>query len=89
MSTSDEKVEAVLKALENVNYKWRTISGMSKETGLSAEEVLEVLRSSSGKIVKRSVPSAEGGDQFTTREHFRKKANALQKVLGAIKNRAV
>jgi len=88
MTAHDEEVQAVLKALENEKYKWRTIDGISQETGLSAEQVLEVLSSSSDKIVKSSIPSPEGKSLFTTRKHFRKSANTFEKVMSAIKNRS-
>jgi hypothetical protein len=88
MATRDENVQLVLKALENPKYKWRTIGGVSQETGLSADQVLEVLGSPSDKIVKSSIPSPEGKSLFTTREHFRKSASTFEKVLSAIKNRS-
>jgi len=88
MGTYDENVQVVLKALENAKYKWRTIDGVSQETGLSADKVLEALGSLSDKVVQSSVPSRDGKKLFTTREHFRKSASTFDKLLGAIRNRS-
>ncbi len=88
MSISEKKIKAVMKALENEKFKWRTIDGVSKETGLSTDQVIDVLGGASDKIVRSSIQSPEGKALFTTRENFRKKSSAVERILGAIKNRA-
>jgi len=40
---SDEKSGKVIKALLNERYTWRYLEGISKESGLSREESLEIL----------------------------------------------
>lgn len=89
MSISADQIKAVLEALGNENFDWRTIDGVSKETGLSIEEVIDALNAASDKIVKSPDQSPDGKELFASREHFRKKASTLDKILGAIKNRAV
>jgi hypothetical protein len=88
MSISKNQIKAVLEALENEKFKWRTIDGVIQETGLSTEQVIDALGAASDKIVKSSILSPEGQGLFTTREHFRKKSSTFEKLLGAIKNRA-
>ena len=78
----------VLKALENPNYKWRTINGVAKETGLNPELVQNVINSNSDMIVRSSVQSTEGEDLYTTRKHFQQEIPVIDRLLGAIKNRA-
>ena len=70
MSISDDEIKSVLKALENDKFEWRTIEGVSKETGLSSDQVIDALDAASDKIVKSSIPSLEGKALFATRGHF-------------------
>src|SRR5687767_11514078 len=64
--------DAVFRALENDKYRWRTLSGLVAETGLPIEKVLDVLARNRGQIVKSALPSVDGDDLYTTRDHFRK-----------------
>lgn len=89
MSISEDQIKAVLKALGNEKFNWRTIDGVSQETGLSAEQIIAALNAASDKIVKSSSRSPDGKALFATREHFRKNAGTFEKLLGAIKNRAM
>ena len=81
-------VAAVLNALAKPQFKWRTIAGVAKETGLANELVMQALGEATDRIVRSSVPSSDGQDLYTTREHFRNKASFGERLLGAIKNRA-
>ena len=82
-------IPAVLAALAKPEFKWRTIGGIAKETGLSRDVVLQVINVVADKIIKSSVPSSDGQELYTTREHFREKGSVGERLLGAIKNRAV
>jgi dihydroorotate dehydrogenase (NAD+) catalytic subunit len=82
--------DRLLRALSSPKFEWRTIRGLTKETGLSAKQV-EVLMgrlSDNDKIVKSSNVSSEGLALFTSREHFRQKGSIFEKVLGVLHNRA-
>ena len=50
MTTNFDSVQeqAVKTALENPNYRWRTVEGVANETGLSAETVEAVNPEKSG-----------------------------------------
>jgi hypothetical protein len=87
MSFTEQELDAVISALENPNYKWRTVRGIGKESGLSPETVLEILSKRKDIIVQSSIPSMDGEDLYTTREHYREFASAGQKLLGALRNR--
>ncbi len=86
---TDSAVSAVLAALAKPEFKWRTIGGVVKDTGLAHDVVLKVIGLTADKIIKSSVPSSEGQELYTTREHFREKASVGERLLSAIKNRAV
>ncbi len=86
-----EKSQAVLQALNAPKYDWRTVRGISLETGLDAAEVIDILAqlSEDDQVVKSNVPSKEGVDLYTARQRFREKGKFGEKLLGAIRNRAV
>lgn len=86
-----ESVIRVCKALENPDYKWRTASGIAKETELSEILVTDALNrlADQGALVKLPMPSRDRGDLFTTRRHFRETASFSEKLLGVLKNRVV
>jgi hypothetical protein len=86
MTTTKEKVKTVLDALEQPGYSWRTISGIQRQTGLSLEELLQSLEVLRDRLVRAEVPG--GHTLYSTREHSRKHARTVDKLLGAIKNRA-
>lgn len=87
MSFSEKKLDAVIAALENPGYQWRTVSGVAKEAGVSEATVLEIISLNRDRIVQSSVPSTKGEDLYTTRKHYREFASPIQKIFGAVKNR--
>lgn len=81
-------VQAVLAALSNPKFQWRTVAGVAAETSLPRDTVADVIAREIGKtIVVAPVPSPEGATLFSTREHVRKTASVAQKLVGAFKNR--
>ena len=83
-----QEEEQVFKALENPKYEWRTIDGIVKETGLSEDEVIKIIKKFDGLIIKSSIPSIDGKSLFTTRSKFRKKQPVFKQVYSIFKNRA-
>lgn len=83
----DDVVKAVIQALENPRFNWRTIQGISEETSLSRDVVIEALSRVAEIIVKSPGAADDGSDLFTTRDHFRKEGGVTAKFMGAIKNR--
>jgi hypothetical protein len=86
---ADQTVSTVLTALAKREFRWRTVAGVAKETGLAQELVIRALSAAADRIIKSSVPSVDGEDLYTTREHFRESASPGEKLRGAIKNRAL
>ena len=89
MSTQFDSLQeqAVKDALENPNYRWRTVEGVASETGIPTQTIEAVIRKNIETVVKSSIPSTKGEALYTTRSHFLKKASLGEKLLGAIKNR--
>lgn len=83
-----EGIERVVVALENPNFRWRTVRGIAKETGLSEDAVLVALTAIQNWVIRSSIPSARGEDLYTTREHFKKSGSFLERLRGVILNRA-
>jgi hypothetical protein len=81
----DHKIK-IFNALERPDYDWRTLNGICSETGLPAEEVIEVIKTSP-EVVESTRPSTTGESLFTTRAHFRSTAPATDRLIGAFKNR--
>jgi len=78
---------AVLKALEDEQYDWRTIKGLVKSTGATEPEVLSVLNSLSDQVVRSQ--DADGRSLFTTREHYQKTHGLGDKILSALADRII
>lgn len=77
----------VFDALENKDYKFRTIQGVVKATGLTEPEVVEVLLMAKSDIVTAYRKSSSGESLITTRKHYREKSTLTEKVIGAVINR--
>lgn len=87
-SPQDAVQEMVLKALSNPKYRWRTIEGVAKETGLDPGIVRAAIAQAIGNtVVEAPVPSASGAPLFSTREHVLETATFGQRLAGAFKNR--
>jgi hypothetical protein len=84
----NDEIQAVISALGETKYKWRTISGISKETGISAEKIQEIITSNPEHIIQSSALSPEGEALFTTREKHQKETSTWSRIGLAIRNRA-
>jgi hypothetical protein len=82
----DEKGKQVMSALENPKYDWRTVEGISQETGIDPSEVSLILNSNPN-VVQSSVPDKSGRPLFTTRNHYSKTQNIANRILSAFSDR--
>ena len=80
--------ERVISALNDTNYKWRTISGIAKSTGIPADKVKRILSENGGSIIQSSALSPAGETLFTTRERHNKESSTWSKISSALRNRA-
>ena len=83
----DEEWKEIKKSLENPNYKWRTIDGVAKATGLDSVTVVSSLSNYSDIIVKSSIPSKDGKDLYTTRDHYEETSSTFSLFISSLKNR--
>ena len=87
-SSAQRERELAFEALENPAFEWRTISGISEETGLAPEAVARVLAKYSDEIVRSRKVTKDSRALYTTRERFRDVASPWSVIRGALRNRA-
>lgn len=87
-SISPADVERVIDAMENPEYRWRTVRGIAADANLDAGTVLEILAALGEWVICSSTQSETGEDLYTTRNHFRKTASLWERVRGVLLNRA-
>ncbi|MGB0743040.1 MAG: hypothetical protein ACPGSB_00810 [Opitutales bacterium] len=87
-SNTEEAKTKVLNALEKEGYRWRTLAGIAKETGLPVHQVKHIIFNDlSGDVVRASVRSKGGKQLFTTKRHYLKNSTPKQKFRAAFSNR--
>lgn len=79
--------EKIKKALENPNFKWRTLEGVAKETGYGFTTVVSSLSTHSDQVVKSTIPSTTGQELYTTRDHYLQKSTLWERFESAITNK--
>lgn len=85
---SSPVAQAVLAALSNPKFRWRTIGGVAAETSLRRNTVPDVIaREICKTVVVAPAPSTEGATPFATREPVRKTAFVAKKPIGTFENR--
>jgi hypothetical protein len=88
MGHSPEELERVLQALNNERFKWRTLKGIVRESGLEPDTVMTVIRCNENLIAQSSVLSSKGDELFTSRSNLSSSDNTMTRLLGAFKGRA-
>jgi hypothetical protein len=81
-----EEWAKIKEALENPKFKWRTIEGITKDTGIDKALVVGIISKHEDDIVKSSIPSKMGEGLFTTRNRYKELATPWQKIKSAIRN---
>jgi len=86
-TTVDLRV-ALIKALEDEQYDWRTIPGLCKSLGTTPNEILPVLNSmAEGTIVRTTAD--DGRALYTTLAHYEKTHGFGTKLLSALADKVV
>lgn len=85
----DNEWQSIKQALENPNFKWRTISGVAKETGLPPITIVNSLSQHVDYVIRSSIPSTNGEDLFTTREHYQEKSTLWDRIENIITNKVI
>ena len=78
---------SVLQALEDSRYEWRTIDGISQQTGIPAEKVQETLEKLPTEVVRSSIPDESGRNLYTTRKHYRDTHGLGTRILNALSDK--
>ena len=88
-TSTEQDISAVMKALEKPEFEWRTVNGIANDAGLEQEQVQKALVAVADRVVRSAQPTTDGQQLYTTRDRFRVAASIGEKILGAIKNRAM
>ena len=80
----DDK-EQVLAALANPKFEWRTVDGVSRDTQLSPDRVLQVIEAMPDLVIRSRSPDAQGRALYTTREHYKETHSSLSRLLYQLK----
>lgn len=86
----DENGQRVVRALENPQYDWRTIDGISEETGLdrwTVASIIQFLPNVNVEVVQSSIPDKRGRPLFTTRKHYLERRSFVNRLLTAFSDR--
>lgn len=82
-----EPEQQIVGALEDSRYEWRSIEGISNQTGLSQAQVRRILEQMGNAIVRSSVPDDEGRSLYTTRQHYRATHGIGARLVDALADR--
>ncbi len=87
--TLDEDGHKVVRALENPKWDWRTIDGISEETGIDRPKVVMILTFLPNlvDVVQSSKPDRNGSALFTTRKHYNSRRNLANRILSTFSDR--
>jgi hypothetical protein len=75
-----EDKERVLAALANPSYSWRTVEGVSRETGLDPARVLQIIEGVPDLVIRSRISDAQGRALYATREHYRKTHSSIERL---------
>lgn len=84
----DDKIEdKVKKAFENTKYEWRTVKGISIESKVPQELVLEYISQHGDELVKSSARNSDGEPLYTSRSNYRNKTSIGSRLSSVLRNR--
>ena len=76
--------EIVVAALEDPRYDWRTLDGVSEQTGLLRAQVRRIVENLGDLVVRSSIPDEEGRALYTTRKHYNSTHGVGARLLNAL-----
>ena len=84
----DDKIEdKIKKAFENTKYEWRTVKGISIESNVSQELVLDYISIHGDELVKSSARNSDGEPLYTSRTNYRNKTSIGSRLSSVLRNR--
>ena len=81
-----DDIAKVLQALSSSNYTWRTVEGVSKETGIAPPLVLQIVESMPDKVIRSRIPDPQGTPLYTSREHYKETHSPLERLFYQIRS---
>ena len=84
--TDSEARDLIIKSINKSAYRWRTSDGISKDSGLPAQQVLDILDGSDAFVRSRN-GNATGAALFTTAEKYKSGTPLSQRILSALTNK--
>ncbi len=85
MDERDAK-EKILTAIRESKYVWRTVKGISDDTGITPETIVHLLETADG-FLRAYRPNPKGQTLYTTTEKYRRDAPWTQKLMDALTNK--
>ena len=70
----------LFEALEDSKWEWRTISALSRATGMSQEDTRRVLRKYPVLIRQSVIPGPNGEDLYTLHRRYFERQSIVEKV---------
>jgi hypothetical protein len=87
-AVAQNSAEAVLAALHDKRYNWRTLDGLAADTGLEPVAVEDILEKQlSDKVIRASVQDDKGRSLFTARDRYRESRGLLGRLLTALSDK--
>ena len=84
-----EVIEKLERALHNPKYIWRTVRGISGETGFSEDIVREFFMKHEDEIVQSFARNTRNEQLYAARDVYRDRVTPLRRLMSALVNRAV
>lgn len=78
--------QKINKALEDDRFKYRTINGIARETGVPEEVVLSKIKELADVIISTKT-TTDGRALYTTRNHYKKVASLSERIRAVIRNK--
>lgn len=80
--------QEIISALEDPNYRGRTVKGIAQQLGYEPDSIKRVLPQSFGEVIRLSAPTKDGQTLYTTRRHYRETTPFWRRIIAALRNRA-
>jgi len=87
----EEIRQEVITALENKNYDWRSIDGISRETHLPKGEIKDTIKQliKEGSVIYAPYKNKKGHRLYTTVKQYRKTRGILVRIVSTLTDRVI
>ncbi len=80
MNTVASARKKIIGALEDPRWDWRTVDGISRDTGISPGEIYGFLGRSGDTVVRAVTRDRHGHALFTTRKRYRENHSLMERL---------